>query len=322
MKFYHCFHTTLPDQFVEANSAALIKWTDGWKDKNRYYQRSRVIDTIPVNFTGNAKVNEWPTLQPASEIMLSHWMKRKGDSYSGGYWESLTEDQRSPVRVASDPGRDQGTAIWTYPSTVQSWSSFTRPGAASPRLSGKQIAALQAAMNAGLTNRIWSTMLDDMVEKPPLKREGIVAGEIVGYRCWRVEKGLLRSVYQTDQWTPGQVLEGRELGDWDSRGIHAWKSSGSKEYHDYIRSYLNQEGDFVFRTMMRGTDVEARPAMVTGTVFLWGDVVEHERGYRAEYARVRSLDWLYPDAGMMGREQETLDALRLKYAPSLPSPQD
>jgi hypothetical protein len=53
--------------------------------------------------------------------------------------------------------------------------------------------------------------------------------------------------------------------------------------------------------------------MVTGTVFLWGDVVEHERGWRAEFARVRSLDWLYPDETMMGREQEALDNLRRLY---------
>jgi hypothetical protein len=54
--------------------------------------------------------------------------------------------------------------------------------------------------------------------------------------------------------------------------------------------------------------------MVTGTVFLWGDVVEHERGWRAEFARVRSLDWLYPDETMMGREQEALADLRATYS--------
>lgn len=166
------------------------------------------------------------------------------------------------------------------------------------------------------------TMLDAMAEKPkpPLKRDGIIAGEIVGYRCWRVEKGLLRSVYQNDIWQPGQVLEGRELGDWDSRGIHAWKDAGSKHYHDYIRSYLNQEDD-PFRKFFvyfgpRGIETEpreTRPAMVTGTVFLWGDVVEHERGWRAEFARVRTLDWLYPDATMMGRERAALEELRRRY---------
>lgn len=152
--------------------------------------------------------------------------------------------------------------------------------------------------------------------KPPLKREGIVAGEIVGFRCWRVEHGLLRSVYQGDHWHPGQVLQGRELGDWDSRGIHAWKDPASKEYHDYIRGYLNN-CDPVMIWAPFGVDInrptEKRPAMVTGTAYLWGDVVEHERGWRAEFARVRSLDWLYPDAAMMGREMQTLGDLRALY---------
>jgi hypothetical protein len=157
--------------------------------------------------------------------------------------------------------------------------------------------------------------------KPALKRDGVIAGEVVGYRCWKIERGLLRSVYQKDTWLPGQVLEGRELGDWDQRGIHAWKDKGSKEYHDYIRSYLNQADDPFGRSLyfMGGNGLDereavSRPAMVTGTVFLWGDVVEHERGWRAEFARVRSLDWIYPDETMMGREQEALADLRATYA--------
>lgn len=162
-------------------------------------------------------------------------------------------------------------------------------------------------------------------KRPALKRDGVVAGEIIGYRCWRIVRGdpraligRLRSVYQSDVWNPGEVLQGRELGDWDSRGIHAWRDSGSREYNAYIRSYLRYEPfQFAFNNGDRERD-ELRPAMVTGTVFLWGDVVEHERGWRAEFARVRSLDWLYPDAIMMGREQEALNELRSLYgiAPS------
>lgn len=53
--------------------------------------------------------------------------------------------------------------------------------------------------------------------------------------------------------------------------------------------------------------------MCTGTVLLWGDIVEHERGYRAEFAKVRSIDWLYPDVDMMGREAIVLNDLRRTY---------
>src|SRR6185312_14878243 len=131
-----------------------------------------------------------------------------------------------------------------------------------------------------------------------------------GFRCWRVERGLLASVYQPDVWHPGKPLEGRELGDWDSRGIHAWKDAASKHYHEYIRNYLNSSKADSFWWPV---DRSRQPAMVTGTVFLWGDVVEHERGFRAEFARVRSLDWLYPDETMMGSEPKWLEHFRSLY---------
>lgn len=151
--------------------------------------------------------------------------------------------------------------------------------------------------------------------KPPLRRDGFVAGEIIGYRCWRIENGLLCSVYQDDIWRPSEVLEGRELEDWDQRGVHAWKDAASKEYHHYIRAYLNQDSIHDIFIILGRAEARrlAQPAMATGSVFLWGDVVEHTRGYRAEFARVRSIDWLYPDETMMGREPEVLQNLRGRY---------
>jgi hypothetical protein len=225
---------------------------------------------------------------------------------SGRHRGTNQKDQRRANRVASDPGRDDTIDATLYswvPSPSPVWTS-TRSGAASSGLTANSIRQMMLAMEGKHT-------------KPALKRDGMVAGEIVGYRCWKLEGGLLRSVYQSDVWRPGEVLAGRELGDWDQRGIHAWKDAGSKQYHDYIRAYLNAESDPWSRLMFFGSGPQERgdprPAMVTGTVFLWGDVVEHERGWRAEYARVRSLDWLYPDASMMGREQEALDELRRRY---------
>lgn len=183
----------------------------------------------------------------------------------------------------------------------------------------QQIVDLAAQMltsrNLFMTRAIWHGMLDPEIERPPLQREGIVAGEIVGYRCWRVEQGWLRSVYQGDIWPPGTILQGRGLDDWNERGIHAWKAVTSKEYFIYLRSYLDAEHTGLFAPPTLDC-YQNRPAMVTGTVLLWGDVVEHERGWRAEFARVASLDWLYPDASMMGCERQTLDLLRLRYGVS------
>lgn len=310
MRFYHCFYTDLPDQFVEANVDRLIKWVDGWDDKNRYYQRHQVIDVVGLQVNGDAKKDAWPIISDTSIIQMSSWLKSKGHLYNGQYWESLTPNQRSPVRNSSTSAGTNGisladidTVIYPGGITYISNRSACRSIISNlPQTSWRQL-------NNGMM------LYGEPVTKPPLRRDTIIAGEIIGYRCWRIENNLLRSVYQSDVWQPRQILEGRELGDWDSRGIHAWKSSGSKEYHDYIRGYLNPETDTWKQAVLYGTSIriEDKPAMLTGTVFLWGDVVEHERGYRAEYARVRSLDWLYPDADMMGKEQEVLEEFRQRY---------
>lgn len=304
MRFYHCFHTDLPDQFVEANSARLIKWVDGWNDKNRYYHRHQVIDLVGLQVTGNAKKDDFPTISANSIALINNWLNSKGHLYNGRYWESLKEDQRSPARIASVAGGAKSISLADYTSAMLARypSTISQSRRASNLIPG------------GIT---WVNEYKP-ASKPPLRRDSIIAGEIIGYRCWRIENGLLRSVYQTDFWHPNQILEGRELGDWDSRGIHAWKGAATVEYHDYIRGYLNSADDSYtqMQNMImfgRSHMPQNKPAMLTGSVFLWGDVVEHERGYRAEYARVRSLDWLYPDETMMGREQETLNELRQRY---------
>lgn len=313
MRFYHCFYTDLPDQFVEANSDRLIRWVDGWNDKNRYYHRHVVHDMVLLQVVGDSRKCKWPTIIANSFAQINNWLQTKGHLYNGRYWESLTEDQRSPVRItdlssgAFDPDDDP---YGTSPAALA--AAGRRTGLTS--LTWRLINSNTVPFPGGIT---WFDEPEPAPE-PPLRRDSIIAGEIVGYRCWRIEHGLLRSVYQKDIWQPNQILEGREIGDWDSRGIHAWKSRASKEYHDYIRGYLNSENDKYTQMqnmILFGTsDVpQNKPAMLTGTVFLWGDVVEHERGYRAEYARVRSLDWLYPDETMMGIEQETLNKLRQKY---------
>ena len=70
-------------------------------------------------------------------------------------------------------------------------------------------------------------------------------------------------------------------------GIHAFKDPG-----DAVRQY----------------PIGAR--RVFGTVALWGEVIEHEIGYRAEFARVASLDYL---GGMEPEEVVMLERLRKIY---------
>lgn len=108
-------------------------------------------------------------------------------------------------------------------------------------------------------------------DRPALHRE-MAVGEIVGYRCWRVYGLQLVSAYMNDKWHPDQILEGKGLDDWDSRGVHAWKEDGT-----HLRACIKESFGF-------------GGSVVIGTVYLWGDVVEHEHGYRAEFAKIRTLD--------------------------------
>ena len=102
---------------------------------------------------------------------------------------------------------------------------------------------------------------------PYFQDAGIKAGEITAYRCWKLGgDGLLHSVIIEDfVWEPGKIVEGNPSDM--SEGIYAFKSVLM------LHEYGSPE---------KGT--------VTGTVDMWGDVYEHERGYRAQYAAISSID--------------------------------
>lgn len=146
---------------------------------------------------------------------------------------------------------------------------------------------------------------------PAIPSAGIRAGEIIGHRLWWVvnQDGVawLRSLAPPLLWVPGESVKGntreivqRALVVHDGTitgardiwgGVYSYSTSGplSKE----IR-YWSQWGDQIGK------------ALVCGTVKLWGEVIEHNEGYRAEYAKVHSLR-----AVVWG--EADLEALRARY---------
>jgi hypothetical protein len=113
-----------------------------------------------------------------------------------------------------------------------------------------------------------------------IPHSGIRVGEIIGYRAWRaVRPGLirrgndrLRSVYVTDYvWDTDKPASG------DVRGY------GIYSFRDVIRSH--QEYRYLI----------SRAHLLFGRVKIWGEVVEHEAGYRSEFARIVSLDYGDPE---------------------------
>lgn len=100
---------------------------------------------------------------------------------------------------------------------------------------------------------------------------GVRAGEVVAYRVWRLRNGILHSCYRSNfSWQPGEIVEGNpdNLGE----GVHAFKS--------------------LLNACRYGVDYDkcSGEEIVTGTVELWGDVYEHERGYRASKAAIKWID--------------------------------
>ena len=124
---------------------------------------------------------------------------------------------------------------------------------------------------------------------------GIRAGEITAWRAWRVREGRLYSVYmESCEWRPGKPMMAiGAIGEYC--GVHAFKDRGRAENYLMMHT-LNQIEAAIMRHYIDG--------FALGTVDLWGEVIEHQDGYRAEFAQVASLDQT------VGFD---LDALRARY---------
>ena len=107
---------------------------------------------------------------------------------------------------------------------------------------------------------------------------GVRLGEIIGWRAWKYDGRELWSACVAAVWLPGEPM-GRDHPETKhglNPGVHAWKTRARAEHYaaDWFDGSLPQVG----RTY------------ILGTVALWGEVIEHEHGYRAEFGKPHSLD--------------------------------
>lgn len=109
----------------------------------------------------------------------------------------------------------------------------------------------------------------------PLPKDDSRRVDLIGWRIWRVTAlGYLKAITADAVYLPGEVMAShKEVGDagGSGTGVHVFKVFAGAA--NEIEKYAPHGGDFAI-----------------GTVQLWGEVVEHERGYRAEKAVVRSID--------------------------------
>jgi len=109
-----------------------------------------------------------------------------------------------------------------------------------------------------------------------IAHDGIRVGEIIAFRAWRVLEPTwrrkcddrLHSVFVSHYlWEP----ERPATGDVRTHGIYSFRHviHSRQEY-----GYPGAGGPLLF-----------------GSVKIWGEIVEHEEGYRSQFARIISLDY-------------------------------
>ena len=123
----------------------------------------------------------------------------------------------------------------------------------------------------------------------------IRAGEIIGWRFWKLCNGLLYSVFVPYTWPPG-VFErsSSKQGGFKNPGYHAFRDKEQAERQ--VSTFAAYKG---------------WPCVI-GSVAMWGEVIEHQHGWRSEYAAVQSIIKIKGDFGFWSR-QRLLHELRERY---------
>jgi hypothetical protein len=154
---------------------------------------------------------------------------------------------------------------------------------------------------------------------PIIENAGISAGEIIAHRCWRVgNDGYLYSMAMSNYRWPAHEPAGLMLAAPSGlfapqsleygAGIHGFKDTATMEtYSCYWKTYASS------------VPHDPVHAIVFGTVALWGDVIEHEGGYRAEFGAINSLDEYWERSGC-SQERAELRLLQLRRLYGLEEP--
>lgn len=126
----------------------------------------------------------------------------------------------------------------------------------------------------------------------PLPHE-VTIGELIGHRIWKLTPQFeLKSVALDTIWPCDAPLQGNV----EEAGIFSFKSRGQ----EFVRSMSEYRPNML-------TEI----GMAIGTIRLWGQVIEHEYGYRAEFARVQSIDEV--QGICIFKKKEVLQKLREIY---------
>lgn len=129
---------------------------------------------------------------------------------------------------------------------------------------------------------------------------GIRVGEILGWRWWYID-GLLKSPFMDCTWFPDEPMEGDVTAGF---GVYVMKDRELAASQADASLWFSSDGLWRWNNWRRRLQ---SPHATYGSVRIWGEVMEHATGYRAQYARVVSIEGVYP------ANDELLAILRAKY---------
>lgn len=159
------------------------------------------------------------------------------------------------------------------------------PGATSDHLKQMQEMMVQQVQKLMLSMPSWS-LSDFSPKSPEIPHAGIRAGEIIGWRLWWVHKeGRLRSLVRDEIfWEPGVPTTGdiNQCVHISMRGPDRF--GGVYSFNTY-RAAMVEFSKLLFDLQICCYPTEGLVGLILGTVKLWGEVVEHEGGYRASFAK-------------------------------------
>lgn len=139
--------------------------------------------------------------------------------------------------------------------------------------------ALTAASIAGARAHLVAMLGEQQAKPSPLPRADMQVVDLIGWRIWRVlDACYLSSITAEAIWLPGEPMEAAVVEDHGAaaNGIHVFKEKAGA-----IREAV---------TYLAAGTRQGSAGYAIGSVLLWGDVVEHERGYRAERAKILTID--------------------------------
>lgn len=144
----------------------------------------------------------------------------------------------------------------------------------------------------------------------------VIAGEIIAWRAWRVsEDGYLLSLHVSGFiWLPHRFPPSINA----TRQFNIKPTPPRIDGAGVIGYYAYKSFDNLMEDVEKTKRWDARsllypPTIVLGEVALWGDVIEHQKGYRSEYAYPVSLTECHNDLLSRPEREAVLIRLRKTY---------